>query len=87
MAEKKHAKYLVKDGDVQLFHGNDVEQAVKDGWEIATGNKSNGEPWNPEVRDDELAVADAQAEVVRANAVRQDKVEAQDEKAEKAAKK
>lgn len=87
MADKKHAKYLVKDGDTQLFHGDDVEQAIKDGWEVATGNKSNGEPWNPEVREDELLVADAQAEVVRSNAVRQDKVEAQDEKAEKAAKK
>ena len=87
MADKKHAKYLVKDGDTRLFHGDDVEQAIKDGWEVATGNKSNGEPWNPEVRHDELSVADAQAEVVRSNAVRQDKVEAQDEKAEKAAKK
>jgi len=86
MAEKKHAKYLEKDGDTKLFHGDDVDQALKDGWAIAEGNKSNGEPWNPEVRDDEVSIADAQAEVVRSNQVRQDKVDAQDEKAEKAEK-
>lgn len=80
MAEKKHAKYLEKDGKTDLFHGEDVEQALKDGWKIAEGNKSNGEPWNPEVRDDEVSILDAQAEVVRSNKVRQDKVEAKEEK-------
>ncbi len=80
MAEKKHAKYLEKDGKTELFHGEDVEQALKDGWEVAEGNKSNGEPWNPEVRDDEVSILDAQAEVVRSNKVRQDKVEAKEEK-------
>lgn len=87
MATKNHAKYLEKDGDVQLHHGDDVEQALKDGWKIAEGNKSNGEPWNPEVRDDEVSVADAQAEVIRSNKVRQDKVDAQEAKEEKSAKK
>ncbi len=80
MAEKKHAKYLEKDGKTELFHGEDVEQALKDGWNVAEGNKSNGEPWNPEVRDDEVSILDAQAEVVRSNKVRQDKVEAKEEK-------
>lgn len=80
MADKKHAKYLEKDGKTELFHGDDVEQALKDGWKIAEGNKSNGEPWNPEVRDDEVSILDAQAEVVRSNKVRQDKVEAKEEK-------
>ncbi len=80
MAEKKHAKYLEKDGKTELFHGEDVEQALKDGWKVAEGNKSNGEPWNPEVRDDEVSILDAQAEVVRSNKVRQDKVEAKEEK-------
>ncbi len=80
MAEKKHAKYLEKDGKTELFHGEDVEQALKDGWKVADGNKSNGEPWNPEVRDDEVSILDAQAEVVRSNKVRQDKVEAKEEK-------
>ncbi len=80
MAEKKHAKYLEKDGKTELFHGEDVEQALKDGWKVADGNKSNGEPWNPEVRDDEVSILDAQAEVVRSNKVRQDKVEAKEQK-------
>lgn len=83
---KKHAKYLAKDGETKLFHGDDVEQGLKDGWSIATGNKSNGEPWNPEVREDEVSILDAQAEVVRSNQVRQDKVDAEDEKADKAEK-
>lgn len=86
MATKNHAKYLEKDGDVQLFHGDDVEDALKSGWKVAEGNKSNGEPWNSEVREDELSVSDAQAEVVRSNKVRQDKVEAAEAKEEKKAK-
>lgn len=84
MADKKHAKYLTKDGETKLFHGDDVEQGLKDGWTVADGNKSNGEPWNPEVREDELSPLDAQAEVIRSNQVRQGKVDAQEEKADKA---
>lgn len=80
MATKNYAKFLEKDGDVQLFHGDDVDQALKDGWKIVEGNKSNGEPWNPEVRDDEVSILDSQAEVIRSNKVRQDKVAAADEK-------
>jgi len=85
MADKKHAQYLEKDGETKLFHGDDVEQGLKDGWKIAEGNKSNGEPWNPEVRDDEVSILDAQAEVIRSNQVRQDKVDEQDAKQEKKA--
>lgn len=86
MADVKHAKYLTKDGKTELFHGDDVEDAQKDGWVIADGKKSNGEPWNPEVRDDEVSILDAQAEVERSNKVRQDKIDAEDaKKAEKEA--
>lgn len=77
MADKKHAQNLEKDGKTELHHGEDVEQALKDGWKVAEGNKSNGEPWNPEVRDDELSPLDAQAEVLRSNKVRQDKLDAE----------
>lgn len=83
MANKNHAKYLLKDGQVELFHGDDVEDALKSGWAVAEGNKSNGESWNPEVRDDEVSILDAQAEVVRSNKVRQDKVDAAEAKEEK----
>lgn len=82
MADHKHAQYLTKDGKTELHHKDDIEDALKNGWTVADGEKSNGEPWNPETRDDEVSILDAQAEVQRSNKVRQDKIDAEDAKEE-----
>lgn len=74
---KNHAKYLVKDFEVKLFHGDDVEDALKDGWAYPATPMSNGAPWNPEVEDDEVSAADAAAEVQKANGERQAKKDAE----------
>jgi len=78
--EHKHALYLAKDNEVKLFHKDDLEDAFKDGWELPSTPKSTGEPWNPETPDDEVNINDAQAEVLRANAKRQDKLNAEEAK-------
>lgn len=82
MAEFKHAKYLHKDGEVKLFAGDEVEDALADGWEYPKFPRSNGEDWNPEVPADEVSAADAAAEVLKANRVRQEKLDAREAKAE-----
>lgn len=82
MAEYKHAKYLHKDGEVKLFPGDEVEGAMADGWELPKFPRSNGEEWNPEVPEDEVSAADAAAEVLKANRVRQEKLDAKQAKAD-----
>ncbi|XQA74600.1 hypothetical protein ACM9XA_03420 [Xanthomonas sacchari] len=82
MAEYKHAKYLHKDGEVKLFPGDEVEDALADGWELPKFPRSNGEEWNPEVPEDEVSAADAAAEVLKANRARQEKLDAKQAKAE-----
>lgn len=80
MAEFKHAKYLQKTQsgfatpEVKLFHGDDVEDALKEGWTEPTGTRANGEPWNPEVEEDEVSYVDAGAEVQKANDARAEKI-------------
>jgi hypothetical protein len=85
MADRKLAKYMEKDGEVKLFGGEDVEGAQSDGWSEPKFKKSNGEDWNPSVRDDEVAASDAQAEVMKSNAARQEKIDAEQEKEDKKA--
>lgn len=80
MAEYKHAKYLHKDDQVRLFPGDEVEDALADGWEFPKFPRSNGEEWNPEVPDDEVSAADAAAEVLKANRARQEKLDAKEAK-------
>ncbi|SET91338.1 hypothetical protein [Stenotrophomonas indicatrix] len=82
MAEFKHAKYLYKDGEVKLFAGDEVEDALADGWEYPKFPRSNGEEWNPEVPADEVSAADAAAEVQKANRARQEKLDAREAKAD-----
>jgi hypothetical protein len=82
MAEFKHAKYLHKDGGVKLFAGDEVEDALADGWEYPKFPRSNGEEWNPEVPADEVSAADAAAEVQKANRARQEKLDAREAKAD-----
>lgn len=82
MAEFKHAKYLHKDGEVNLFAGDEVEDALADGWEYPKFPRSNGEDWNPEVPADEVSAADAAAEVQKANRARQEKLDAREAKSE-----
>lgn len=84
MAEYKHAKYLHKGGEVKLFPGDEVEDALSDGWELPKFPRSNGEDWNPEVPEDEVSAADAAAEVLKANRARQEKLDAKEAKAEAA---
>ncbi|MGX9958527.1 hypothetical protein ACW0US_07075 [Xanthomonas euvesicatoria] len=84
MAEYKHAKYLHKDGKVELFPGDEVEKALADGWEYPKFPRSNGEEWNPELPDDEVSAADAAAEVLKANRARQEKLDAREAKDAKA---
>jgi len=78
MSEHKYAKYLEKDGEIKLFHGDDVEDAKGDGWKEPEGKKSNGEEWNPAPVEDEVSIADAQAEVLKANEKRQEKIDAKE---------
>ena len=82
MAEFKHAKYLHKDGEVKLFAGDEVEDALVNGWEYPKFPRSNGEEWNPEVPADEVSAADAAAEVQKANRARQEKLDAREAKAD-----
>lgn len=82
MTEFKHAKYLHKDSEVKLFAGDEVEDALADGWEEPKFPRSNGEEWNPEVPADEVPAADAAAEVQKANRARQEKLDAHEAKAE-----
>ena len=82
MADYKHAKYLHKDGEVKLFPGDEVEDALASGWEYPKFPRSNGDEWNPEVPEDEVSAADAAAEVLKANRARQEKLEAKEAKAE-----
>ncbi len=84
MAEFKHAKYLHKDGEVKLFPGDEVEDALADGWELPKFKRSTGEEWNPEIPEDEVSAADAAAEVLKANRARQEKLDAKEAKAEAA---
>lgn len=79
--EKKHALYLVKDGEgsPRLFHGDDVDAAKANGWSEPDFPKSNGDAWNAE---DDLDQQDAAAELARAKAGADAKKSAKAEKAE-----
>ncbi len=82
--EQKHAKWLHKDGKRNLFHGDDVDDALRSGWQVVDGNRANGEPWNP---DDEDAIAqlDSAADVIReANEYQAQKAQKEADAAEKA---
>lgn len=57
MAEK--ARYLEKDGKVELYASADLDAARKNGWEEPTTVRGNGEPWNPEPEGDEMTQAEA----------------------------
>lgn len=65
MSDKKHALYLVKDGEgsPKLYHGDDVEAAKANGWKQPEFQKSNGTDWNA---DGDLDQQDAAAEVGKA---------------------
>lgn len=65
MTEKKHALYLVKDGEgsPKLFAADDVEAAQADGWKQPDFPKSNGTQWNAE---DDLQQQDAAAGIFEA---------------------
>lgn len=64
--EKKHAPYLVKEGErPSLFHADDVEAAKANGWSEPDFPKSNGTPWNAE---EDLAQQDAAAKFAKAKA-------------------
>lgn len=80
MAEFKHAKYLTKDSKVELFPGDEVEDALASGWQYPTFPRSNGEEWNPETPEDEVSAADAAAEVLKSNRARQKKLDAREVK-------
>lgn len=85
--EKKHALYLVKEGEggPKLFHGDDVEAAKANGWSEPDFQKSNGTDWNAE---DDLAQQDAAARLAKAKAEADAKAEAKEAKAaEKSAEK
>jgi hypothetical protein len=82
MANKYHAQFMENDkGERGLYHGDDVEAALQNGFKKVEGLRANGEPWNPEPEDGEEysldQLADAQRAVNKAAA----------EKAEKKAKK
>lgn len=82
--EKKHAKWLHKDGKRSLFHGDDVEDALMGGWKVVDGNRANGEPWNP-TDEDEIAQLDGAADVIReANDYKAEKAKKESDAAEKA---
>lgn len=74
--DKKHAKWLHKDGKRSLYHGDDVDAALRDGWQVIDGNRANGEPWNP-TDEEAIAQLDDAADVIR---------EGNEHKAEKAKK-
>lgn len=65
MTDKKHALYLVKDGEgsPKLFAADDVEAAKADGWKQPDFPKSNGTDWNAE---DDLTQQDAAAGIFEA---------------------
>ncbi len=67
---------------MKIFAGDEVEDALADGWEYPKFPRSNGEDWNPEVPADEVSAADAAAEVQKANRARQEKLDAREAKAE-----
>ena len=88
--EKKHAAWMHKDGKRSLFHGDDVEAAALHGWaKITEGARANGQPWNPDLGDeDAIAALDAAAESLKtSNKVRDDRSAKKAEDAEKARKK
>ncbi len=64
--EAKHAMWLEKDGKRNLYHADDVEAAMLNGWTKVEGERANGELWNPEVEDDEAYPLDAAAEAMKA---------------------
>lgn len=80
--EKKHALYLVKDGEnggtPRLFAAEDVDAAKANGWSEPDFPKSNGEPWNAE---EELDAQDAAAELAKAKRDADEKAAAKDAKA------
>lgn len=79
--EKKHAAWLVKDGKRGLFHGDDVETALTQGYTRVEGVRGNGQPWNPPVDpDSDVYELDVIAEASKAT------TEVRNEKAERKAK-
>lgn len=82
-SEKKHALYLVKDGErPKLFHGDDVEDARADGWSEPDFQRSNGTDWNPE---EEQGARDAAAEFAKSKAAADDKKAQEQAKADEKA--
>lgn len=75
--EKKHALYLVKEGEgaPRLFHADDVDAAKANGWAEPDFPKSNGEPWNAE---EDLDAQDAAAELAQAKRDAEDKAAAKE---------
>jgi hypothetical protein len=72
--EKKHAAWLEKDDQRSLFHGDDVADALANGWERAEGVQGTGEPWNPPVVEGEDYPLDQLADAIKAsNALRDEK--------------
>lgn len=68
MANKYHAQWMEKaDGERHLYHGDDVEAAMAQGYKKMEGQRANGEDWNPIPEEDEEypldQLADAQREV------------------------
>ena len=79
--EKKHALYLVKDGEgsPRLFAAEDVDAAKANGWAEPDFPKSNGAAWNAE---DDLEQQDAAAELAKAKADGEAKKSAKADKAD-----
>lgn len=86
MADKKNAQWLEKDNERHLFHGDDVEDAQKNGYSVVDGERPNGEPYNP-TDEDAIAALNAAAESQKAsNEAKAKKDEKKAEEAEKARK-
>lgn len=81
--DKKHAMWMEnKEGERGLYHADDVEAALLNGYTKLEGERANGEPWNPEPEEGEVYQLDAAAEAAKATKEAQAK---KDEKKAKAA--
>lgn len=63
---QKHAMWLEKDGKRGLYHADDVEAAMLNGWTKVEGERANGEKWNPEPEEGVVYPLDAAAEAQKA---------------------
>ena len=87
MSENKRALWLTKDGRRDLFAADDVDAAKAHGWEVETGLRANGEPWNAEPEPEAVPQVEAIAQVAEGNAEYQARVDAGEEKAREAERK